>query len=83
MTVLDTNLHQETHWVTEDGDHDKEAHLVTPASAATEAMVSGVPCVALCGKRWVPTRDPDSFSVCKLCIETWEGIYGKPWPGRR
>ena len=35
---------------TEDGDHERFAHVVVPASAVTEAYITGSPVTALCGK---------------------------------
>jgi hypothetical protein len=37
-----------------------------------EAMISGVPCTALCGKRWIPSRDPKRYPVCPTCKEIVE-----------
>ena len=34
----------------------------------------GTPVVALCGKVWVPSRDPERFPVCPECKEIWEGM---------
>jgi len=34
----------------------------------------GTPVVALCGKTWVPGRDPDKFPVCPTCKEIYEGL---------
>jgi len=28
--------------------------------------------VALCGKVWVPSRDPQRFPVCPECKDVWE-----------
>jgi len=33
----------------------------------TEAYVSGTPVIALCGKVWVPSRDPGRFPICPEC----------------
>lgn len=33
----------------------------------TEAYVMGTPIVALCGKVWVPSRDPEGLEVCPEC----------------
>ncbi len=63
------DLDQRTDPTTEDGDHERFAHIVAPASAVTEAMVMGTPVTALCGKTWVPTRDPNRYPVCKTCLE--------------
>lgn len=53
----------------DEGDHDRMAHIVLPASAVTEAIVTGKPCTALCGKTWVPSRDPKRYPVCGTCKE--------------
>jgi hypothetical protein len=55
----------------DEGDHDRFAHVVH--SAVLEAMLTGVPCTALCGKRWVPSRDPKRYPVCPTCKEIVEG----------
>lgn len=57
-------------------DDDRVAHLVDKA-ASTEGYVMGKPCVALCGKVWVPSRDPNSYPVCKKCIEIFEEFFGE------
>ena len=58
-----------THETTDDGDHEKFAHVVVPASAVTEAYITGTAVTALCGKTWVPTRDPGRYQVCPTCQE--------------
>jgi len=59
--------------VTEDGDHDRFSHYA-PKAKIMEAMVTGVPIVALCGKKWVPSRDPERFPVCPTCKEIYESL---------
>lgn len=66
-----------------DRDHERMAHIVYPKEKILEAAVTGVPAVALCGKVWVPDRNPDSLDVCPTCVEVFEGSMGRPWPGRR
>jgi len=56
----------------DEGDHDRFSHIVYPKSAVMEAMISGVPCTALCGKRWVPSRDPKRYPICPTCKEIVE-----------
>ncbi len=58
---------------TDSGDHERLSHYVEKEKL-TEAMVLGTPVVALCGKVWVPSRDPDRFPVCPECKEIWEGL---------
>jgi hypothetical protein len=55
----------------DDGDHERFAHYVDK-SKVTEAMVLGTPVIALCGKVWVPSRDPKNFPVCPMCKELYE-----------
>lgn len=50
------------------GDHDRYAHYV-PKSALNRALVTGEAVVALCGKVWVPHRDPERYPVCPTCKE--------------
>jgi len=58
---------------TGDGDHDRFSHYV-PKDKLVDAMVNGTPVVALCGKVWVPSRDPQRFPVCPECKEIYETI---------
>ena len=52
------------------GDHDRFSHIVRK-SLLTRAMVEGLPVVALCGKQWVPSRDPERYPVCATCLELY------------
>ena len=40
----------------------------------TEAIVMGTPVRALCGKIWVPSRDPEKYPVCPTCKEIWQRL---------
>jgi hypothetical protein len=53
---------------TDDGDHDRFAHYAKRADIVRSA-VTGEAIVALCGKKWVPTRDPERYPVCPTCRE--------------
>jgi hypothetical protein len=57
----------------EPGDHERFAHYVRKEKIMQSAM-SGKPVVALCGKVWVPGRDPNKFPVCPVCKEIYEGL---------
>ena len=57
----------------DEGDHDRFSHYARK-DKLTEAMVMGTPLVALCGKVWVPSRDPKKFPVCPACKEVWESM---------
>jgi hypothetical protein len=59
----------------DDGDHDRFAHYVVGGSEAiVRSMVTGDPVTALCGKVWVPSRDPDRYPVCPECKEVKEQL---------
>jgi hypothetical protein len=61
--------------VTGDGDHDRFAHYVDKNESA-RAYVEGTPVRALCGKVWVPSRDPSRYPVCPTCEEIVAGLFG-------
>jgi hypothetical protein len=56
-----------------DGDHERFAHYVRKEKIL-ESAFSGDPVIALCGKVWVPGRDPNRFPVCPACKEIYEGL---------
>ena len=56
-----------------DGDHERFAHYVRKEKIL-ESALSGEPVVALCGKVWVPGRDPNRFPVCPTCKEIYDGL---------
>ena len=56
-----------------DGDHERFAHYVQKNKIMESAM-SGTPVIALCGKVWVPNRDPKKYPVCPECKEIFEGM---------
>ena len=66
---------EETRHQTEPGDHERYAHYVRKEKILASA-VSGQPVVALCGKVWIPTRDPSRFPVCPACKAIYEGLRG-------
>jgi hypothetical protein len=67
-----------------DGDHERMAHIVlegaktddgefVPAGpSVAEGIINGTPVKALCGKVWVPNRDPKKYPVCPTCKEIAE-----------
>ena len=66
--------------LTEDGDHDLFAHYVQK-DKIVESAVTGTPVIALCGKVWVPNRDPGRFPVCPECKDIYEGLTDGPAKG--
>lgn len=68
----------------EDGDHERMSHIVLEGfrrrrgkflplgATVVESMVTGTPVRALCGKVWVPNRDPKRYPLCPTCREIAE-----------
>jgi hypothetical protein len=57
----------------DEGDHERFSHYADKEKIM-EAMVNGTPVRALCGKVWVPSRDPQRFPVCPECKEIYDSI---------
>lgn len=53
------------------GDRERFSHYVQK-DKITESAVTGNPVIALCGKVWVPNRDPKKFPVCPECKKIYE-----------
>ena len=71
--VLEDERVEEDLRTTDDGDHERFSHFV-PKDKLMDAMVNGTPVIALCGKVWVPSRDPERYPVCPECKEIWESM---------
>jgi hypothetical protein len=69
----------------DEDDHERFTHIVLEGFSArrgrrflpvgtnvVEGMVNGTPVRALCGKTWVPGRDPGRFPLCPTCREIAE-----------
>lgn len=58
---------------TDEGDHDRFSHYVRKADIMRSA-VEGVAVQALCGKKWIPNRNPDRYPVCPTCKEIFQQL---------
>ena len=61
----------------EPGDHERFSHYVRKEKIV-ESAVMGTPVIALCGKVWVPGRDPQKFPICPMCQEIYDGLRPEP-----
>ena len=68
-TVLD----KRTEKLLDDGDHERFARYVNKTEM-TKSAVTGNPVRALCGKKWVPNRNPENFPVCPECKKIYEDL---------
>ena len=70
-------VHEQT--TLDDGDHDRFTHIVlegyTPKdgdfvpleNSVVDGMINATPVRALCGKVWVPGKDPMRYPICPTC----------------
>lgn len=70
--VMDRQLQEQ---LSESGDHERFAHYVQK-DKIMESALTGEPVIALCGKVWVPGRDPQKFPVCPDCKEVYDSMMG-------
>ena len=73
--MTETWTDERTDATTDDGEHDRFAHYVRK-SDIVRSNVEGVPVQALCGKVWIPNRDPDKYPICPTCKELHAKIFG-------
>ncbi len=82
---VDTGTAPRTEDPTSD-DHERMAHIVlegfrpeggdyvSAGPTVVEGIVNGTAVRALCGKVWVPGRDPKRYPLCPTCKEIAEGM---------
>ena len=61
-------------------ERERLSHIVPGKARLTEAMINGTPVMALCGKVWVPSRDPNRYELCGTCKAEYERLTGKKLP---
>lgn len=71
--MSDTELAPRPVPVDTDDDDSRLAHIGRAADV-NRAYVTGDEITALCGKRFVPTRDPERYPVCQACLAVLQGI---------
>ncbi len=69
----DTALLERTENADGSGDHERFAHYVEK-DKIVESAVMGNAVRALCGKVWVPGRDPSKFPICPDCEKIFKGL---------
>lgn len=55
-------------------EENRYAHYAEKVSI-TEGYVMGTPILAICGKIFVPSRDPKKFPICPICKELAEALF--------
>ncbi len=81
MSQFDTEIEIESTPRLDDGDHERFTHIVlegyTPKkgdfvpldNSVVGGIINATPVKALCGKVWVPGRDPQKYPICPTCKE--------------
>lgn len=73
LTDERTEIEEDTDYRLDEGDHERFAHYIL-RDQEMSARIEGTPVRALCGKIWVPSRDPKRFPVCPECKEIFESL---------
>lgn len=72
--MADADLLERTDLDTQEGNEEKFAHYAEAASV-TEGYVMGTPVIALCGKVFIPSRNPERLRVCPICKEIMDLVF--------
>lgn len=68
-TILESDQSEQL----DQGDHERYSHYVKKDKIVESAVMGGA-VVALCGKVWVPNRDPGKFPICPDCQKIYESL---------
>lgn len=52
-----------------EGFRPEKGEFVVAGPSVAEGIVNGIAVRALCGKTWVPNRDPKRYPLCPTCKE--------------
>jgi hypothetical protein len=65
------------HDLDEEVDNKDNEHLAHYADAAevTEGYIMGTPVIALCGKVFIPFRNPEKLRICPICKKIVEALF--------
>jgi hypothetical protein len=76
-TATDTDLLTRPELEEDDGGHDRFSHYVAKEKIV-ESAVTGKAVKALCGKKWIPSRDPEKYPICPACKGIHDGLREAP-----
>jgi hypothetical protein len=66
LELIDFDLDEES--------NERFAHYAE-SSEVTEGYIMGTPVIALCGKIFVPSRDPLKLRICPICKQIAEALF--------
>ncbi|HEX4540438.1 MAG TPA: DUF3039 domain-containing protein [Acidimicrobiales bacterium] len=67
--LADEGDHERMTHIVLGGLHTNEGDFVPTGTTVAEGIINQVPVRALCGKVWVPGRDPRRYPLCPTCKE--------------
>jgi hypothetical protein len=73
-TQLDEGDHERFKHLVLEGYTPKDGEFVALGNSVVAGMVNATPVRALCGKLWIPGRDPQKYPLCPTCKEIAESI---------
>jgi Protein of unknown function (DUF3039) len=68
-TQVDDDDHERFTHIVLEGYTPKDGEFVALDNSVIGAMINATPVMALCGKVWVPGRDPQKYPICPTCKE--------------
>jgi hypothetical protein len=71
---MGTDVLEKTDLDTEESNEEYFAHYAD-AAKVTEGYIMGTPVIALCGKVFIPHRNPEKLRVCPICKEIVEALF--------
>ena len=71
-TEVDGSDHERFSHIVLEGYTPKDGEFVALENSVVGAMINATPVIALCGKVWVPGRDPQKYPICPTCKEIAE-----------
>ena len=73
-TQLDDEDHERFTHIVLEGYTPKDGEFVALDNSVVGAMINATPVMALCGKVWVPGRDPQKYPLCPTCKEIAQSL---------
>jgi hypothetical protein len=75
MTSVLEGIKQEEEVIAYDENGDQIFTHYGKKAKVTEGYVMGTPVVAICGKVFVPHRDPQKYPLCKQCQDVANSLF--------
>lgn len=73
-TALDDGAHDRYTHIVLEGYTPKDGKFVALENSVVGSMINATPVRALCGKVWIPGRDPQKYPLCPTCKEIAQGM---------